>query len=240
MRMSTSHHALFRRMKGTAPATIRSCRPLPSCSLCSPACEVTKYRPRSHHMRSSGVLRCLSSWACARCERCKWISRLSSCLVSVMELVGRPWASSRPTATTVASAATTAVIAVTIPVSSRSATDHPQAPQSPGGLKRWSSRRSVSPHVTDRRVRCPTPYPGSIATATPQPFTVASWPARPPALRVDPAPPGAGHALQTGPYPPGWSQRVAGTSRRLSGPLATLPGVPRIRLPSASPGCCDN
>jgi hypothetical protein len=88
-----------------------------------------------------------------------------------------------------------------------------------------------------------------------------------PGFGVDLHPPRAvtGHALQTGPYPPGWSRHAAygvsntGFSRTpsrlasrartvwqyrhvpsLTGLLPTLPGVPRIRLPPASPGCCDS
>ena len=47
-------------------------------------------------------------------------------------------------------------------------------------------------------------YSGSIATATPQAFTVASPPLELNGFGVDP-PPGC-RALHTGPYPPGWSR----------------------------------
>ena len=42
-------------------------------------------------------------------------------------------------------------------------------------------------------------------------------------------------ATLTGPAPSGSTGHVPA----LSGPLATLPGTTRIRLPSASPPCCD-
>ena len=47
-------------------------------------------------------------------------------------------------------------------------------------------------------------YSGSIATATPQAFTMASPPLELNGFGVDP-PPGC-RALHTGPYPPGWSR----------------------------------
>lgn len=102
-------------------------------------------------------------------------------------------------------------------------------------------------------------YPGSIATATPQAFTVASPPTELDGFGVQ-TPHAASGALHTGPYPPGWStaSRLRGFEHRftlvapsdlarrtravwqfrhvpsLSGPLATLTGVPRLRLPPAS------
>ena len=108
-------------------------------------------------------------------------------------------------------------------------------------------------------------YPGSIATPTPQAFSVASSPAsinpaselpaaprrrsctatRPISARFEPV-------ELTGRYSTGSSRtpsRLACRTRTvwqyqhvpaLSGLLPTLPGVSRIRLPSASPGCCDS
>ena len=102
-------------------------------------------------------------------------------------------------------------------------------------------------------------YPGSIATPTPQTFGVASPPLELDGFGVDDGPLLARHhALHTGPHPPGWSRlRDYGASstgslpvtpsglarparavwqyqhvRPSSGPLATLPGAPRVGLPS--------
>ena len=112
-------------------------------------------------------------------------------------------------------------------------------------------------------------YPGSIATATPQTFTMASPPLELDGFGVPPtttAKRRKASALQTGPYPPGSStaSRLRGVghqfTRRVtpsdlarrtrivwqcrhaptsSGPLATLTVVPRLGLPPASPHRCD-
>jgi hypothetical protein len=104
-------------------------------------------------------------------------------------------------------------------------------------------------------------YPGSIATATPQTFTVASSPAQLTGFGVDLT---SRHRSRTAHRPLStrfepaarlrdfnhWFTVVApsGLACRtrtvwqyqsvpsLSGPLATLPGVPRVRLPPASIG----
>lgn len=60
-------------------------------------------------------------------------------------------------------------------------------------------------------------YSGSIATATPQAFTMASPPLELNGFGVD-TPPGC-RALQTGPYPPGWS-RLRGYGASTTGSLA--------------------
>jgi hypothetical protein len=105
--------------------------------------------------------------------------------------------------------------------------------------------------------------PCSLATVTPQTFTVASRPATSTGPRVPRTPSSAsGCALLPSPDPPGSSWWIhleglsaAGFSRTplrlasrawtiwqcwpissLSGLLTALPGVSRIRLPSASPG----
>jgi len=102
-------------------------------------------------------------------------------------------------------------------------------------------------------------YSGSLATPTPQTFGVASPPLELDGFGVDDGPLLARHhALHTGPHPPGWSRlRDYGASstgslpvtpsglarparavwqyqhvRPSSGPLATLPGAPRVGLPS--------
>ena len=101
-------------------------------------------------------------------------------------------------------------------------------------------------------------YPGSIATPTPQTFTVASPPWHTASELTTTT--NGGHALHPGPYPPDLSRQpltglqplvhsryapsgLASRTRTvwqyqpvpaLSGPLPTLPGVPRIRLPPAS------
>ena len=102
-------------------------------------------------------------------------------------------------------------------------------------------------------------YPDRLATSTPQPFLVASSPVCPSRLRSRPPRAHSGRARHTDPDPPGSSRLDAyGTSRAgssrtpsrlacrtravwqcrrapsLSGLLPTLPGVPRIRLSSAS------
>jgi hypothetical protein len=111
-------------------------------------------------------------------------------------------------------------------------------------------------------------YPGSIATVTPQTFTVASCPTTTTGPRVDHSSrrkKWAATRYKTGPYPPDlsrhtalrdfnhWFTRVAPSdlARRtrivwscrhvppLSGLLPTLAGVPRIRLPPASTDRCD-
>jgi hypothetical protein len=110
-------------------------------------------------------------------------------------------------------------------------------------------------------------YPRGIATATPQHFTVASGQAcanpgqefsahrakRDARIRTAPSPDPSGLSWWTlrrlhapvprvhlfvslaGPTP----SDGAGTSRLHKGPLATLPGTSRVRLPPASPPCCD-
>src|SRR5829696_2411174 len=102
-------------------------------------------------------------------------------------------------------------------------------------------------------------YPGRLATSTPQPFLVASSPVCSSRLRSRPPRVHRGRARRTDPDPPGSSRldaygaSCAGSSRTpsrlacrtravwqcrrapsLSGLLPTLPGVPRIRLSSAS------
>ena len=109
-------------------------------------------------------------------------------------------------------------------------------------------------------------FPCSLATATPQAFTVASKPANPRPTRSRPPQPSAGRALPTGPDPPGlepafhlrgfhhWFLHSYTCPPCLPGPgrlavptrpvvveaAPTLPGASRVRLPPASPGCCDN
>jgi hypothetical protein len=108
------------------------------------------------------------------------------------------------------------------------------------------------------------PFPGSLATSTPQAFLVASPPACTSRLRSHPPHDHGRCALRTGPYPPGWSRldaygaSRAGSSRTpsrracrtrpvwqfqgvpaLSGLLSTPPGDSRVRLSSASRPCCD-
>jgi hypothetical protein len=62
-----------------------------------------------------------------------------------------------------------------------------------------------SPH--DRSTsEVPNSCPGSIATVTPQTFTVASSPTKPTGTGVDPAHTGDSHALRPGPYPPDLSR----------------------------------
>jgi len=110
-------------------------------------------------------------------------------------------------------------------------------------------------------------YPRGIATTTPQHFTVASGQAcanpgqefsahrakRDARIRTAPSPDPSGLSWWTlrrlhapvprvhlfvslaGPTP----SDGAGTSRLHKGPLATLPGTSRVRLPPASPPCCD-
>ena len=110
----------------------------------------------------------------------------------------------------------------------------------------------------------PSCYPGSIATVTPQTFTVASapgaicrTPSQQPALQA------AVHCTPaqirqvssrfiaygtSAPVPVSTPSRLASRTRAiwqywhvpsLSGLLPALPGVSRIRLPSASPSRCD-
>ena len=106
-------------------------------------------------------------------------------------------------------------------------------------------------------------YSGSIATVTPQAFTVASPPMELNGFGVDPTP--GCRALQTGPYPPGWS-RLRGYGASSTGSLAlhllTLldepapsgstdtarllgaachrpPSFPVVGCPDASSGRCD-
>ena len=107
-------------------------------------------------------------------------------------------------------------------------------------------------------------YSGSIATATPQAFTVASPPMELNGFGVDPTR-RWDRALQTGPYPPGWSRLRgygASTTGSLSLHLLTLldepapsgststtrllgaachpsPSFPAIGCPDASSGRCD-
>jgi hypothetical protein len=106
-------------------------------------------------------------------------------------------------------------------------------------------------------------YSGSIATATPQAFTMASPPLELNGFGVDP-PPGC-RALHTGPYPPGWS-RLRGygasdtgslalhlltsldepapsgstsTARLLGAACHQSPSFPAIGCPDASSDRCD-
>jgi hypothetical protein len=80
-------------------------------------------------------------------------------------------------------------------------------------------------------------YSGSIATPTPQAFNVASPPEAEPGFGVDPPIQGRpGHALHTGPYPPGLSRLNAygaSTTGSLSLHLLTSLDGP---APSGSPG----
>jgi hypothetical protein len=106
-------------------------------------------------------------------------------------------------------------------------------------------------------------YSGSIATATPQAFTMASPPLELDGFGVDPTP--GCRALQTGPYPPGWSRLrgygasstgsltlhlltsldepapsgSTGTARLLGAACHRSPSFPTIGCPDASSGRCD-
>jgi hypothetical protein len=105
--------------------------------------------------------------------------------------------------------------------------------------------------------------PGSIATATPQAFTVASPPARQAGYGVDP--PVGGHALHPGPYPPDLSRchaygalslvphvyrlislagpepsGSASPSRLCQRCFPPSPASPGSDCAQLLPGCCDN
>src|SRR6266545_4918576 len=109
-------------------------------------------------------------------------------------------------------------------------------------------------------------YPGSFATPTPQTFSVASPPANTSGFGVDPTIAGRGHALRTGPYPPGWSRLdsygasptgslafhllvllaepgssgSADPPRRCRGCFPPFPTFPGSGCPQLLPGCCDS
>ena len=108
-------------------------------------------------------------------------------------------------------------------------------------------------------------FPCSLATGTPQTFPVASRPATSHRPRSRPPSTSGGRALLPGPDPPGWSRchRLRGFHRwfltytfpsrlpdpgRLAVPTRpvvvraapTLPRASRVRLPPASPACCDS
>jgi len=144
---------------------------------------------------------------------------------------------------------------------------HPPARNSPPPAQagRHGSDTAVVPTFTQQSIGQGGAqlYSGSIATATPQTFTMASPPSELNGFRADEPRPQSGtgrrrHALHTGPNPPGksrhrcygasntGSQNVApsGLASRAcavwqcqriplpSGPLAVLPGVPPLGLPS--------
>jgi hypothetical protein len=133
---------------------------------------------------------------------------------------------------------------------------------SPMGDRRRFPR---SPH--DRSARsAPRYYPDSIATATPQAFTMASPPAAGTGFGVDRTPPGStGHALHSGPDPPGSSRRKtygalhgflnvcllallagpgtsgsAAPSRHCRGRFPPSPASPGSGCPQLHPGRCDD
>ncbi len=109
-------------------------------------------------------------------------------------------------------------------------------------------------------------YPDSLATPTPQTFSVASSPTDLLGVGVDPSGYLTGHALHPGPYPPGLSRHSSyggfnhwfiyvppsglacrtqpvwqsQTVPALSGLLPPSPAFPRFRLPPASSCCCDS
>jgi hypothetical protein len=137
-----------------------------------------------------------------------------------------------------------------------------------GLASRWGGRSQNGSHVHHQPVDGVGAqlFPGSLATGTPQPFPVASWPATSTGVRVAlpycwsgvrccPAPIrqissrflscGGSTTGSCNPYTfpsrlPGPGRLAVPTRPVVVGAAPTLPYASRVRLPPASPGCCDS
>src|SRR6266545_3893090 len=152
----------------------------------------------------------------------------------------------------------------------------PAVPPTPAGASHRPAARRYSPassrHSSIRTAGLLAPlalrpaFPASLVGRYSHDYCVASPPANTSGFGVDPTIAGRGHALRTGPYPPGWSRLdsygasptgslafhllvllaepgssgSADPPRRCRGCFPPFPTFPGSGCPQLLPGCCDS